>query len=95
MGKNSGAIIVIGTALETNLAYQIVQKAIFSQKLVIEINPEPVLKKGNIRNICLKSDEALERLVKHMINLENQRNKEINPNTQEVMKEVIQKAEEK
>jgi len=86
---------VIGTALETNLAYQIVQKAIFSQKLVIEINPEPVLKKGNIRNICLKSDEALERLVKHMINLENQRNKEINPNTQEVMKEVIQKAEEK
>lgn len=86
---------MIGTALETNLAYQIVQKAIFSQKLVIEINPEPVLKKGNIRNICLKSDEALERLVKHMINLENQRNKEINPNTQEVMKEVIQKAEEK
>jgi len=43
-------LIVIGTALETHLARKIVVQAIDQKKLVIEINPDPCIKYGNIRH---------------------------------------------
>lgn len=36
-------IIVIGTTLETNLSSTIVSHAVKEEKLIIEINPEPVI----------------------------------------------------
>lgn len=42
-------IVVIGTTLETNLSSTIVSHAIHAEKLIIEINPEPVIKCGIVR----------------------------------------------
>lgn len=60
------AMIIIGTALETNLARSIVEKQLIQDKLIVEINPEPILQFGNVMHIKLTSDEALTRLVKTM-----------------------------
>ena len=44
-------LIVIGTALETNLASRIVEQAVSRKLLVIEVNPEPCISYGNVRHL--------------------------------------------
>ncbi len=49
--RTGDCLIVIGTALETNLAAKIVGLSIMNKKLVIEINPQPCIKNGNVRHL--------------------------------------------
>ena len=57
-------LIVIGTALETNLARTIVAQAITNKKLVIEINPEPCIRYGKIRHLIGGVESILPELCK-------------------------------
>ena len=44
-------LVVIGTALETSLAVGIVERARYDKKLIVEINPNPCIKNGNVRTL--------------------------------------------
>lgn len=52
-------LIVIGTALETNFAIRMVDAAIRENKLLIEINPYPIIVAGNTKTVKTGSEEAL------------------------------------
>ncbi len=62
--ETSDCLIVIGTALETYLAASIVAQAITSKKLVIEINPQPIIKYGNVRHLIGGVEKILPDLCK-------------------------------
>ena len=52
-------LIVIGTALETNLAATIVAQAITNKKLIIEINIDPVIKYGKVRYLLGQAEQII------------------------------------
>jgi len=54
-----GCLIVIGTALETNLAATIVAQAITNKKLIVEINIDPVIKYGKVRYLLGQAEQIL------------------------------------
>ena len=58
------AIVVIGTALETNMARNLVCKAIGKKFPVIEINPNPFIGGEKTLHIAMGSKEALPKLCK-------------------------------
>jgi len=62
--QTGDCLIVIGTALETNLAATIVAQAITNKKLVIEINPQPCIKNGNVRHLIGGVEKFLPELCK-------------------------------
>lgn len=45
------AVIVVGTALETSMAANLVSKALIDDIMVIEVNPEPCLNEGNVVHV--------------------------------------------
>ena len=55
-------LVVIGTALETSLATNIVCQAVTQKKLIIEINPEPIITYGNVRHLKGGADTFLPKL---------------------------------
>jgi len=55
-------LIVIGTALETNLAANIVAQAITNKKLIIEINIDPVIKYGNVKYLLGQAEQIVPNL---------------------------------
>ena len=60
------AVIVVGTALETSMAASLVNNALLQDVMVIEVNPEPCLKQGNVVNVNEKSEKALPEILKGM-----------------------------
>eukprot|EP01016_Furgasonia_blochmanni_P054966 TRINITY_DN9126_c0_g1_i1.p1 TRINITY_DN9126_c0_g1~~TRINITY_DN9126_c0_g1_i1.p1 ORF type:complete len:421 (+),score=63.44 TRINITY_DN9126_c0_g1_i1:39-1301(+) len=56
-------LVVIGTALETNMGARIVEEAIKNKVLIIEINPNPVIECGNVRRLVGTSDLYLTDLI--------------------------------
>jgi NAD-dependent SIR2 family protein deacetylase len=56
------AVIVVGTALETNFARTICVEHLENEKLLIEVNPNPVIHVGNTYQLIGYSDEALPRM---------------------------------
>lgn len=62
--QTGDCLIVIGTALETNLAATIVAQAITNKKLIIEINPQPCIKNGNVRHLIGGVEKVLPDLAK-------------------------------
>jgi len=52
-------LVVIGTALETNLAAGIVARAIQKNKLVVEVNLQPCIEYGNVRHLIGKAEEFI------------------------------------
>ncbi len=52
-------LIVIGTALETNLASKIVGQAIENNALIIEINTEPCIQYGQVKQLIGKAEDIL------------------------------------
>jgi len=52
-------LIVIGTALETTLAANIVALAIANKKLIVEINPNPCIKCGKVRQLIGDAKEIV------------------------------------
>ncbi len=63
--RTGDCLIVIGTALETNLASKIVGQAITNKQLVIEINPQPCIKYGNsVRHLIGGVEKILPELAK-------------------------------
>lgn len=57
-------LIVVGTALETNLASQLVGKAINNKALVVEINPNPCIQADGVYQLKGRSEEFLPNLFK-------------------------------
>lgn len=45
--EDCDVLIVVGTKLETGLSSSIVKDAIKKKKIIIEVNPEPIIKIGN------------------------------------------------
>jgi len=52
-------LIVVGTALETYLANRIVGRAMENKALIIEINPEPCIQHGNVKQLIGKAEDIL------------------------------------
>ena len=52
-------LIVVGTALETNLAANIVAQAITNKKLIVEINIDPVIKYGNVKYLIGQAEQII------------------------------------
>jgi len=65
--QTSDCLIVIGTALETNMASIIVAQALTNKKLVIEINPQPCIKYGNVRHLIGGVEKILPELSKALL----------------------------
>ena len=63
------ALIVVGTALQTNLARQIVNKTASKDCLVIEFNPEPCIDDGLVLQIKEPCDKSLPKLVSKFLSL--------------------------
>lgn len=62
--KDAGAVLVIGTALETSMARMIVYNALEKDTLVVEVNPDPCCKKGHVLQVAEKSETALPEILK-------------------------------
>jgi len=67
--ESCGALIIIGTALQTNLASKIAHEACNRGTLVMEINPDPVLKYGNVKCLIAECDSVVPDLVQNLENL--------------------------
>ena len=66
--KETDAIIVIGTELETSLPNKIVQKLKFKSKLIVEVNLNPKLTgKGRILNVAGGCEKTLPELVSQFL----------------------------
>ena len=58
------AVIVVGTALATNLANRIVMSSLKKDILTIDVNLDPVCKVGHSVQVIEKSEPALPKLFK-------------------------------
>lgn len=52
-------LLVVGTALETYLACKIVNEAVKSNKLIIEVNPQPRIQNGNVKHFIGNAEEFI------------------------------------
>jgi NAD-dependent deacetylase len=59
-------LIVIGTTLETNLASKIVEIAVGNDILIVEVNPEPCIQVGNVKQLVGKAEEIVPELIKEV-----------------------------
>lgn len=57
--KTMDCLVVIGTALETNLAAKIVGGAIATHSLIVEINLQPCIEYGNVRHLIGKAEDFI------------------------------------
>lgn len=70
------ALIVIGTALATTLANNIVYTCIVNNVLTVEINMEPVWEQGRVLQVLTKSEISLPKLVNSYIECFNDKKSE-------------------
>lgn len=59
-------LVVIGTTLETNLASKIVETAVGNDILIVEINPEPCIQVGNVKQLVGTAEEIVPELIKEV-----------------------------
>ena len=72
--RNLDALIVVGTALQTNLARQIVMKTLERQSIpVLEVNPDPCINKGFTIEIVEESEQSLPDFFDEWLKLTNKR----------------------
>ena len=52
-------MLVVGTALETHLACRIVNEAVRNNKLIIEVNPQPRIQRGEVKHFVGNAEEFI------------------------------------
>jgi len=62
--QEADCLIVIGAALDTEFTASIVSQAIAKKQLIIEIDPKPSIKYGNVKHLIGDAEEVLPELAK-------------------------------